>query len=141
MKIEDLIRSDRLLIPVTHLEALNETVKRVSKIEAAYGKDLTVSSGYRSKSDHERIYKRINDRRLASGKEALRVPWGSKHLSGEAVDCLDAKQELQKFILENVHLLEEHGLWCEDFKYTSAPVAWVHFQTVAPKSGNRFFKP
>ena len=62
----------------------------------------------------------------------------SNHMLGKAVDVADADRKLSQFVNANVKLLEELGLWCEA---TSATPSWVHFQTVPPRSGRRFFYP
>ena len=105
---------------------------KVNQIRSAWGKPMTCTSGLRSMEDHLRIY-------AAKGiKDESKIPMKSKHLTGEAADFSDPKQELQKWCLDNTDKLEEIGLWCEDF---SATINWIHFQIVPPKSGNRFFKP
>ncbi len=113
-------------------ENLTKLLEKANKLRTAYGKPLLVSSGLRSMKDHLRIYaeKGITDK--------SKIPMKSKHLSGEALDFADPKKELQTWIKDNVKLMEEIGLWMEDF---SATETWVHIQTVPPKSGNRFFKP
>jgi uncharacterized protein YcbK (DUF882 family) len=107
-------------------------LERINKIRDAYGKPMTVTSGLRTMEDHLRIY------REKGITDINRIPMKSRHLYGQAVDISDPKQELQKWCLANVKLLEEVGLWMEDF---SATPNWCHFQVVAPGSGNRFFKP
>jgi hypothetical protein len=62
----------------------------------------------------------------------------SNHLFGRAVDFADGDGKLKKWILANIKLMEEIGLYMEDFAATKT---WVHFQINPPKSGNRFFKP
>jgi len=141
MDIQDLIRSDRKLITEDHLNNMIDLCARVSILEKACGLMFRVTSGYRSKADHERIYSDINKKRLARAKEPLRIPWGSAHLSGQAVDVLDMDLSIQKWVLGSTALLEENKIWCEDFAYTSKTVAWVHFQSRPPKSGKRFFVP
>lgn len=126
--IKDIPLSD---IPISHQHNLEELLKRINVIRTAYGKPMTITSGYRSKQDHLRIYR-------SKGVPDHKIPMGSLHLSGEACDVSDPKQELQKWCKANVHILEEVGLWCEDF---SATVNWVHFQSRPPKSGKRFFLP
>lgn len=141
MEVLHLIKYDAQLINEEHLENLKELCRRVSIIETKLNLQFTVSSGYRSLKDHERIYKTINARRLAQNLPPVRVPMGSRHLFGKAVDVADIDGTIQKKLLDNVSLLEEVGLWCENFDYTSSPKKWVHFQSEPPKSGNRFFKP
>lgn len=114
---------------------LRELHTRINKIREAYAKPMLVTSGVRDIEHHRKIY---IEKAKASGVTNFRVPMGSKHLFGQAVDISDPNCELQKWIMDNVKLLEEVGLWCEDF---SATKNWVHFQTVPPKSGKRFFLP
>lgn len=101
-------------------------------IRAAYGKPMSVTSGYRSMAEHLRIYKEkgITDK--------TKIPMKSRHLFGEACDISDPKGILQTWCKVNIKKLEEAKLWCEDFNSTPG---WCHFQTVAPKSGKRFFIP
>lgn len=110
-----------------HKKNLNILIEKVSAIREAYGKPMIVTSGYRSRQDQERIY-----------KNAQRVPYGSAHLSGEAVDIFDRDKTLASFVLANIPLLEKLGLYCEDPSRTSN---WLHFQTRKPPSGSRFFTP
>lgn len=104
-------------------------------IREAYGKPMIVSSGFRSIDDHKRIYREIAARK---GLKTVRIPMGSRHLSGEALDISDPRRELQKWIMKNLDICERAGLYFEDFKYTPT---WVHAQIVPPKSGKRFFIP
>lgn len=125
-------------VPIVHQHNLEELRKKLDKVRAAYGKPMIVTSGYRSEVDHKRIYSEINAKRRKAGLPEIRVPTASKHLYGQACDISDPKQELQKWIKDNVAVLEEIGLWCEDF---SATKTWIHFQSIPPKSGKRFFLP
>lgn len=119
-------------IPHNHQVNIDELLKRINIIRAKYGQPMIVSSGYRTMNDHIRIYsqKGITDPK--------KIPLKSRHLSGEAIDIRDPEGKLQAWILANIQVLEEAGLWCEDFAHTSG---WVHFQTVPPASGKRFFIP
>lgn len=119
-------------IPIAHQHNLEELLKKINVIRAAYGKPMTVTSGYRSMQDHLRIYstKGITDK--------SKIPMQSKHLYGQAVDISDADGKLKEWVKVNVAKLEEAGLYCEDFAYTKT---WLHFQILPPKSGKRFFIP
>lgn len=93
---------------------------------------MIVTSGLRSMEHHLDIYK-------AKGiTDTKRIPMKSRHLYGLAVDISDPDRKLQTFINANIALLEKAGLYCESFVFTKT---WVHFQTVAPISGRRFFMP
>lgn len=119
-------------LPKEHKDNIMILLERINRIRTAYNKPMTVTSGYRSKEDQIRIYKQKGITDLK------RIPMGSKHLSGSAVDIYDPNKELQKWTLANQALLESIGLWCEDF---SATPNWVHYQITPPASGKRFFKP
>jgi len=118
-----------------HLENLEESLVKFNKLRAAYGKPLRVTSGYRSMERHLAIYaaKGITDK--------SKIPMKSNHLYGFAMDVVPVEDDikhLQDWIIDNVKLMEEIGLWFEDF---SATRTWVHCQIVPPKSGKRFFLP
>lgn len=86
-------------------------------------------------ADHLRIYaqKGITDQ--------SKIPMKSKHLFGFAADMVPLAESIEKFhawILDNVDLMIEIGLWFERFENTPT---WLHAQSVPPASGVRFFKP
>lgn len=110
---------------------LQELLVKVNKVRTAYGKPMIVTSGLRTMKHHLEIYAR-------KGIYPPKVPMKSNHLSGRAVDFADGNGELKKWVKANVKLMEEIGLWMEDF---SATKTWCHFQINPPKSGNRFFIP
>lgn len=109
---------------------MEDLLVAVNKLRAAWGKPLRVTSGFRTMQDHLRIYsqKGITDK--------AKIPMGSKHLSGLAVDFADPDGSLYAWAYANPTLLAEWGIWCEaDTK------GWLHCQIAPPKSGSRFFKP
>lgn len=112
---------------------LEVLLARMNEIRGVWGKPMLVTSGLRSLADHKRIYAEIAKR---NGNAVIRVPMGSRHLSGQACDVADRDGSLMAWCRANVPVLERVGLWCED-----GTVGWVHFQIVPPGSGKRFFKP
>lgn len=111
---------------------LEELLLKMNKVRKAYGLPMIITSGYRSMEDHLRVYrnKGITDK--------SKIPMKSKHLFCQAVDVSDPNGDLKKWIKENIKLMEEIGLWFEDFDATTN---WVHFQIIPPASKNRFFRP
>lgn len=88
----------------------------------AYGGPITVSSGFRSPSHNKTVGGAKN----------------SKHMSGQAIDLLDRDSALARYCVIKRADLEREGLYCEDPRCTKG---WVHFQSVPPKSHQRFFIP
>ncbi len=115
-----------------HQKNIQLLLEKINKFEAAYGKPLRATSGYRSLKKHLAIYaaKGITDQ--------SKIPMKSRHLSGEAVDFSDPNGLLQNWILANEELVKTFGLYFEDFAYTKT---WVHAQSIQPKSGKMFFIP
>jgi D-alanyl-D-alanine carboxypeptidase len=113
-----------------HIKNLEELQLRMNKIRIALNKPMAVTSGYRSPEDQLRIYR-------ARGISDDKIPMGSYHLKGAAVDISDLDGSLFNWCVTNTALLEAVGLWLE----TKDTQKRVHFQIFPPKSGNRFFNP
>jgi hypothetical protein len=96
----------------------------------------TVTSGFRTKEDHIRVYKELAAKRGQEFDET-KIPWGSMHLRGCAVDISDPTGWLYTFAVNRESVLEEIGLWCE----VKDDQERVHFQTEPPRSNKRFFHP
>lgn len=96
---------------------------------------MAITSGYRTKADHERIY-------LKKGVPHDRIPWGSYHLIGAAADVYDPRGNLKKWLNQNVWFLENLPVYIEDFGFTPD---YVHFQIYPFRSYNEstgiFFRP
>lgn len=122
-------------LPIAHQHNLEDLLKAVNKLRAEWGKPLIVTSGYRSEQDHLRIYSQIAAKKGVQF-DASKVPMGSLHLVGLAVDFLDKDGLLYKWAYFNTKKLEEWGIWCE-----MNTDGWLHCQIKPPKSGFRFFKP
>lgn len=135
IKLDELLKGVKAdTIPKEHLSNLNNLVFRMNQVRSKWGKPMIVTSGYRSMADHLRIYKQkgITDPK--------KIPMGSKHLSGQAVDIADPKGELMEWCKANTTFLRAVGLWLED-----GTKGWVHFQSAAFGSyrlgGTIFFYP
>jgi len=115
--------------PTTPITEKNLIVlfERVIELQDMCELDFVITSGLRSDQKQAQL--------IADGKTNAKF---SKHVSGNACDIYDPRQELQKWCLDNIKALENIGLWCEDFSKTPN---WVHVQTIAPLSGKRFFLP
>lgn len=104
---------------------LVELLRRINLVRLAYAKPMVVTSGLRSREHQIKVY-------AAKGVPADKVPLKSKHLTGQAVDIRDEGQ-LYRFLQDNPDVLERAGLWCYRGK------GFIHFQSVPPKSGRRWF--
>lgn len=121
-------------LPIAHQHNLEDLLKAVNKLRAAWGKPLTVTSGYRSQQDHLRIY-------AAKGiTDPSKIPMQSKHLFGLSVDFADPDGSLYAWAYANTDKLEEWGIWCEE-----GTKGWLHCQIVPygsyKKGGSRWFLP
>lgn len=108
---------------------VRELIKRITSL--GYEPPMYFSSCLRSKDVHKRIY-------TEKGVPENKIPWGSKHLSGQAADVADPDGKLADWLMINDKKVEESRLWVEHPDFTKG---WVHFQSVPPKSGKRFFIP
>lgn len=141
MKIEELC-SDLVMLPEDHKESLEKLIAVLNPIEDEWvqlgNEPWKITSGYRFLKDHVEIYNKINETRKKLQKKPLPTPMRSNHLTGNAVDIFDPKQDLKFFVSEYLHLFEAAGVYMESFKWTPT---WVHMQRIAPPSQNRFFSP
>jgi uncharacterized protein YcbK (DUF882 family) len=106
-----------------HLENLNDLLVRLNAIRGAYGKPMTVTSGYRTMERHLNIYRKIAERKGLPCDES-KVPMKSAHLIGKAADILDVDGSFNKWCLENEVILRDNGLWLEN---RQGP--WQHLQS------------
>lgn len=119
--------------PTDHAIEMNllTTYQRLKVVEALYiaagGHPFHVTSGLRSNAKQAELIK--------AGKTTATK---SHHLTGRAADIYDANGSLKKWLRENPEVLVNAELWCEHYDYTAT---WCHFQTVPPRSGNRWFVP
>lgn len=96
---------------------------RVNHFLMTWDREVRVSSGYRSP---------------AYNKTLPGAAKNSKHMAGRAIDLADYDRALARFVFIKAEVLDACGLWCEDMRCTKG---WVHFQSVPPASGRRFFLP
>jgi len=101
---------DKLLIPM-------------NIIRAAYGKPMRVTSGWRPAA--------VNNKTAGAAKK-------SNHMLGLAVDIADPDGKLWAWVLANLELMQQNGLYLEDARWTKG---WVHFQCALPGSKKRIFIP
>ena len=113
---------------------MDDLLIKLNKFRTAYSIPMKVTSGLRTMSDHERIYKSINDKRKDKGLDPIKIPMGSAHLNGLACDFADPQGTLYNWAFSNQKLLEEIGLWAE-----ADTEGWLHLQS--RPAHNRFFKP
>lgn len=116
------LKGREVLAPLTSdmTKNMNALLTALDGIREAFGKPLTISSGYRPES--------VN--KAAKGSK------NSAHLTCEAGDLEDPTRELAKFCVANVKLLEKLGLYMENPVNTPT---WVHLQTRPTKK--RIFTP
>lgn len=101
---------------------IDRLLSALNVVREKYGKPMTVASGWRPRSYNNTI--------KAAGKQ-------SNHTMGLACDIRD-DGTLRDWVLENLELMQQLGLYFEDFRWTPG---WVHFQIIPPKSGKRIYIP
>jgi hypothetical protein len=103
-------------------ENLEKLIRALNPIREAWGKPTQVSSCYRPASINSSV----------GGAKA------SAHMMCQAIDIVDKDGKFAEWCLLNLTLLEEHGIFMEDPRYTKG---WVHLDIRGPKSGKRVFIP
>lgn len=105
------------------LDNIEKLLLKINELLKQYPNKVHVHSGWRPAA--------INAATPGSAKK-------STHMLGLSVDLGDESGELRKWVISNLDKLKACGLYCEDFRWTPT---WVHFQIVAPTSGNRIYVP
>ena len=132
ISMDELLKGANLSDQTPEIQAnLATLLERVNNIRIGWGMPMTVTSGLRTREDQIRVY-------AAKGiTDESKIPWGSQHLHGAAVDIYDPGLKLTAWLKENdSQRLVDAQLWCEEGNSN-----WVHFQIYPPKSGNRWFLP
>jgi hypothetical protein len=100
-----------------------KTVETINKFLSNYSGNLIVSSGFRPA--------KLNNSTVGAATK-------SNHIICLACDIQDLDLKLWKYVLENLQLAKDLGIYFEDKRWTSS---WIHFQIVAPKSCKRIYVP
>lgn len=145
LSLKDLLKPgvDPETLPADVRSNARELLEKVNRLLLAYKADghkehIVVTSGIRTLEEHQRIYREINAKRAKRGLPELKVPMGSMHLKGCAVDLHDPAGKMKQWCLKNEKVLVEVELWAE---HPDATPTWLHVQIRPPRSGNRWFKP
>jgi hypothetical protein len=62
----------------------------------------------------------------------------SNHKEGKGIDLFDPRNEIDDWCARNQDKLAAAGIWIE---HPDATNTWSHWQNVAPRSGNRMYRP
>lgn len=103
-------------VSINHQHNIEKLLKVVNELIKKYGKTLTCSSGYRSRQRQLDIYR-------AKGYSDDKIPMGSGHLKGLAIDLYDPDGAFDDWCSKNQDLLEQYGLWQEQPTVTTN---WCH---------------
>lgn len=122
MKIED-INTHKLIATKAQLNSMEELAIAMTHLEDAFGSKFLVTSGLRT----PQMQLQINP-----------TAKNSAHLSGEAVDISDPDGIIWGWLMDNMELLEDVGIYLEDKSYCKR---WVHCQIRVPNSKSRVFIP
>lgn len=121
--VDDYLMNRKSGLTFELLENAIDTVEKVNKLLDTFGSQRKVTSGYRPAS--------VNAAIPNAAKK-------SNHMLCKACDLEDVDGKLDKWCMDNLHVLTEIGLWLE---HPSATKTWCHIQTVPPNSGKRVFYP
>jgi uncharacterized protein YcbK (DUF882 family) len=95
---------------------------KVNQLLKSFGSDRTVNSGWRPLTVNQQ----------AGGSK------NSHHIKCNAIDLEDGDGKLAEWCAQHLDVMELCGLYME---HKSATPTWCHLQQIAPKSGNRIFRP
>ena len=125
-------------IPTEHQENITELLRIINLIREKWAKPMLVTSGYRSREDQIRIYANLF-RQRGQDFDEKKIPWGSQHLIGAAVDISDPDGALHDWCKKEESWLKSLPVFIEE----KDDQRRVHFQIKPFKSfkdGTIFFK-
>lgn len=122
MEIDD-INNHKLIATDFQISNMEKLATAMTQLEDAFGSSFLVTSGLRNKELQERINPSVKN---------------SAHLSGEAVDISSPDRVIWCWMMDNIPLLEESGVYLEDRSRTPR---WIHCQIRVPNSKSRVFIP
>jgi len=102
---------------------LDKLLVILNKIQAAYGKQFVINSGWRPAA--------VNASTPGAAKH-------STHMMGLAADISDHDGAVMRWTLANLDLIKSLGVHMENWDWTPT---WTHYQIVPPKSGHMVFVP
>lgn len=102
---------------------INKLIPIINDLLEAYGKPVTMNSGFRTEEDQMRINPKAPK---------------SMHCIGAAIDIGDKDHNFRYWCLNNLNEVIKRGIYLEDPAHTAS---WMHCQIIAPKSGSRIFIP
>jgi hypothetical protein len=124
---EELLKGRDVKYPADYTQEVSDNLDKLliplNKIRDAWGKPMTVTSGWRPPS--------INGATPGAATH-------SKHMEGLAADISDPDNSLWHWVLENLQLMKDLDLFMEDRRWTPG---WVHLGLGQPASGRRIFVP
>jgi|SRR5581483_3002535 len=124
---DELLKGRDKLYPSDYTQQISDNLDQLlvpmNQIRTAWGQPMTVDSGWRSPEEN--------------ANTAGAAPH-SKHMLGLACDIADADGSLWAWVLQNLALMKQLGIYFEDKRWTPT---WVHFQLGGPASGHRIFVP
>ena len=135
-------------MPAEHRKNLQKLLKTVNELGTLVPDNLkgprNMSSGYRSKEYQINVYKNLAKQKKSPFTDGVyvqsKVPLGSAHMTGEAMDINDPDNELDEWLMsdEGKKVVEKLDIYLEHKDYTDG---WCHVQIRKPKSGNHYFIP
>lgn len=135
LTLPEICQSGYELCTPVQKENMDILLYRMNVIRPIADRAMIVTSGLRSLEKHIAIYTK-------KGIPKEKIPMGSAHLRGGAVDLADKDCFWKNFCKTNEKLLKQVGLWVE---HPDETPTWCHFQ-IFPygswKEGKTiFFKP
>jgi hypothetical protein len=125
-------------LPSDVIGNINTLIPTINQLFDIIGYSRDITSGFRSPERHLKVYETINNKRKNQGLSPLKVPMGSKHLIGAAVDLEDRNGRLDIWCMSNQNTLKTLGLYLEHPNHT---IGWCHLQIIPPKSKKIVFIP
>ncbi len=120
-----------------HLANIHIIHFKLNYLRALWKRPIYITSGYRTLDHHKKIY-------LEKGVSESKIPMGSKHLIGAAVDLSDGGGLIDTWLFNDQMDMQDDSILSKLDLFMEHPddtPGWCHLQIYPPASGERIFRP
>lgn len=119
---------------------LIKTFQWMDKVREWIGKPISVTIALRTMAYHLELYRKINEQRKVKGLPEQKIPMGSMHLVGRAVDFIISGMSCDEFKTK-IRADKKLDEWKLRMEKNGDGAGWIHLDDKEPGPSGREFNP